>query len=99
MCRATIDLTAWAIQAEAIYHVTADNQILRRTYKETAARASGFAYFLKKHGYKRVGILAPNTPAFLESIFGIAAAGSINVGTGDPSLVLFSNPIANSEKL
>jgi acyl-CoA synthetase (AMP-forming)/AMP-acid ligase II len=36
-------------------------------------------YFLLKHGFKRVGILAPNTPAFLESIFGIGAAGSINV--------------------
>ncbi|KAJ6144777.1 Acetate/butyrate--CoA ligase peroxisomal [Penicillium chermesinum] len=65
--------------AEAIYHVTADNQILRRSYRETAERASGFAYYLKKHGYARVGILAPNTPAFLESIFGIAAAGLINV--------------------
>jgi acyl-CoA synthetase (AMP-forming)/AMP-acid ligase II len=26
-----------------------------------------------------VGILCPNTPAFLESIFGVAAAGSVNV--------------------
>jgi len=32
-----------------------------------------------KHGFKRVGILCPNTPAFLESIFGIAAAGGVNV--------------------
>jgi len=38
------------------------------------------AYYLKKHGYKRVGILCPNTPAFLESIYGIAAAGAINIG-------------------
>ncbi|KAL4751822.1 hypothetical protein BDW72DRAFT_202727 [Aspergillus terricola var. indicus] len=65
--------------AEAIYHITANNQVLRRTYQETADRARGFAYFLKKHGYKRVGILCPNTPAFLESIFGIAAAGAVNV--------------------
>ncbi|KAJ5656671.1 hypothetical protein N7507_008621 [Penicillium longicatenatum] len=65
--------------AEAIYHVTADNQILRRTYKETAARACGLAYYLKKHGLRRVGILATNTPAFLESIFAVAAAGAINV--------------------
>lgn len=28
---------------------------------------------------KRIGILCPNTPAFLESIFGIAAAGAVNV--------------------
>lgn len=38
------------------------------------------AYYLKKHAYKRVGILATNTPAFLESIFAIAAAGAVNVG-------------------
>lgn len=35
---------------------------------------------MKKHNFKRVGILCPNTPAFLESIFAIAAAGAINVG-------------------
>ncbi|KAH8692786.1 putative AMP-binding domain protein [Talaromyces proteolyticus] len=65
--------------AEAIYHVTANNKVLRRSYIEAADRARGLAYYLKKHGYKRVGILAPNTPAFLESIFGIAAAGATNV--------------------
>lgn len=68
-------------QAEAIYHITANNKILRRTYIETADRARGLAFYLKKHGFKRVGILCPNTPAFLESIFGIAAAGAVNVGT------------------
>ena len=36
-----------------------------------------------KHGFNRVGILAPNTPAFLESIYGIAAAGG--------ELLLFSS--------
>ncbi|OJJ57718.1 hypothetical protein ASPSYDRAFT_32854 [Aspergillus sydowii CBS 593.65] len=66
-------------EAEAIYHITANNQVLRRTYLETADRARGLAYYLKKHGYKKVGILCPNTPAFLESIFGIAAAGAVNV--------------------
>ncbi|KAB8216578.1 hypothetical protein BDV33DRAFT_152779 [Aspergillus novoparasiticus] len=66
-------------EAEAIYHVTANNQVLRRTYAETADRARGLAYYLKKHGFKRVGVLCPNTPAFLESIFGIAAAGAVNV--------------------
>jgi acyl-CoA synthetase (AMP-forming)/AMP-acid ligase II len=65
--------------ATAIYHKTANNKILRRTYAVTADRARGLAYYLKKHGYKKVGILATNTPAFLESIFGIAAAGSVNV--------------------
>ncbi|KAL2014753.1 hypothetical protein VTN00DRAFT_2278 [Thermoascus crustaceus] len=66
-------------EAEAIYHVTANNKVLRRTYIETADRARGLAYYLKKYGLKRVGILCPNTPAFLESIFGIAAAGAVNV--------------------
>ncbi|KAL5357968.1 hypothetical protein BJX96DRAFT_145692 [Aspergillus floccosus] len=66
-------------EAEAIYHVTANNQVLRRSYIETADRARGLAYYLKKHGFSRVGILCPNTPAFLESIFGIAAAGAVNV--------------------
>ncbi|KAB8241025.1 AMP dependent synthetase and ligase [Aspergillus flavus] len=65
--------------AVAIHHVTANNQVLRRTYAETADRARGLAYYLKKHGFKRVGVLCPNTPAFLESIFGIAAAGAVNV--------------------
>ncbi|CAL3972019.1 unnamed protein product [Diplocarpon coronariae] len=61
--------------AEAIFHITANGQTLRRSYAEFADRARGLAYFLMKRGLKRVGILAPNTPAFLESIFGIAAAG------------------------
>jgi acyl-CoA synthetase (AMP-forming)/AMP-acid ligase II len=66
--------------AEAIYHLTANGAVLRRSYGEFADRARGFAYYLLKHGYKRIGILAPNTPAFLESIFGIGAAGAVNVG-------------------
>ncbi|KAL9614686.1 MAG: hypothetical protein Q9167_000815 [Letrouitia subvulpina] len=66
--------------AEAIYHVTATNAILRRSYQELADRARGLAYYLKKYGFRKVGILCPNTPAFLESIFGIAAAGGVNVG-------------------
>lgn len=60
--------------------MTANNKTLRRSYQETADRSRGLAYFLRQHGYKRVGILCPNTPAFLESIFGIAAAGAVNVG-------------------
>ncbi|KAI1616332.1 fatty-acyl-CoA synthase [Exophiala viscosa] len=65
--------------ALAIYHRTANNKVLRRTYIEFADRARGFAYFLRKKGYKRVGILCANTPAFLEAIYGIGAAGSINI--------------------
>lgn len=65
--------------AEAIFHVCANGKTLRRNYAEFADRARGLAYFIQKHNFKRVGILAPNTPAFLESIFGIAAAGAVNV--------------------
>ncbi|KAI1144385.1 AMP-binding enzyme [Hypoxylon sp. FL0543] len=65
--------------ALAIYHITTNNKILRRSYYEFANRARGLAYYLLKHGYKRVGILATNTPAFLESIFGIVAAGAVIV--------------------
>lgn len=64
----------------AVYHVTANKKVLRRTYRETSDRAKGLAYFLRKHGFKRVGILAPNTPAFLESFFGIGGAGAVSVG-------------------
>ncbi|KAI9737506.1 MAG: hypothetical protein M1834_009661 [Cirrosporium novae-zelandiae] len=66
-------------EAEAIYHITTNGRTLRRSYQEAADRARGFAYFLRKHKYKRVGILCPNTPTFLESIFGIAAAGAVNI--------------------
>ncbi|KAH6671589.1 2-succinylbenzoate-CoA ligase [Plectosphaerella plurivora] len=65
--------------AEAILHITTNGKTLRRSYQEFADRARGLAYYLVKHGHKRVGILAPNTPAFLESIFGIGAAGGVNV--------------------
>ncbi|KAK5455142.1 hypothetical protein LTS15_005862 [Exophiala xenobiotica] len=65
--------------APAIYHRTSNNKILRRTYIEFADRARGFAYYVKKKGYKRVGILCTNTPAFLEAIYGIGGAGAINI--------------------
>ena len=62
-------------QAAAIYHVTANKKILRRTYQEAADRARGLAYYLKHHNLTRVGILCPNTPAFFESIFGYVVLG------------------------
>ncbi|KAI0549466.1 AMP-binding domain-containing protein [Xylaria curta] len=65
--------------ADAIYHVTANGKALRRSYSEFAERARGLSYFLVKHGLKRVGILASNTPAFLEAIFGVVAAGGVLV--------------------
>ncbi|KAJ4304564.1 hypothetical protein N0V90_000090 [Kalmusia sp. IMI 367209] len=65
--------------ATAIYHKTANNKILRRSYLETADRARGLAYYLMRHDHKRVGLLCTNTPAFLEALFGIAAAGAVSV--------------------
>jgi acyl-CoA synthetase (AMP-forming)/AMP-acid ligase II len=59
--------------------VTANGAVLRRSYIEFADRARGLAYYLVKKGLKRVGVLAPNTPAFLESIYGIVAAGAVIV--------------------
>ncbi|KAI7176633.1 hypothetical protein KC352_g24095, partial [Hortaea werneckii] len=65
--------------APCIYHTNSLGQIIQRSYLETADRARGLAYFLRKNGFKRVGILASNTPAFLESIYGVGAAGAVNV--------------------
>jgi hypothetical protein len=73
-------LKFYSSQAEAIYHVTANGKVLRRSYIEHADRARGFAYYVRKHGYKKVGILCTNTPAFLESIYGIAGAGAVQCG-------------------
>ncbi|TEY80444.1 hypothetical protein BOTCAL_0038g00450, partial [Botryotinia calthae] len=66
--------------APAIHHVTANGQTITRSYQEFADRSRGLAYYLKTHKFARIGILCPNTPAFLESIFGVAAAGAIHVG-------------------
>jgi acyl-CoA synthetase (AMP-forming)/AMP-acid ligase II len=77
--------------ATAIYHITANDKVLNRTYQEFADRARGLAYYLLKHGYKRVGVLASNTPAHLESIFGIIAAGAVIVPV-NYRLVLSSRP-------
>lgn len=65
--------------APAIYHTAANGKIVQYTYAQAARRAAGLAYYLKKHGYKRVGILCTNTPAFFEAIFGIGGAGAVNV--------------------
>ncbi|PUU75431.1 hypothetical protein B9Z19DRAFT_1090401 [Tuber borchii] len=64
---------------EAIVHLTANGKTIRRTYQQFADRAKGLGYYLRAKGYKRVGILSPNTPAFLESIFGIGGAGAVQV--------------------
>lgn len=62
--------------APAIHHRNANGKVVRRTYGQFADRASAFAYYLKKKGYKRVGLLLTNTPAFLYATFGIGAAGA-----------------------
>ncbi len=65
--------------ATAIYHTTANGKILKYTYAQWASRAAGVAYYLKKHNYKRTGILMTNTPAFLETFFGVGGAGGVHV--------------------
>ncbi|KAG6206798.1 hypothetical protein E4U35_001424 [Claviceps purpurea] len=65
--------------AEAILHTTPDGVTIRRSYQEFADRARGLAYYLQKHKLSRIGILAPNTPAFLESIYGVVAGGGVIV--------------------
>ena len=65
--------------ADAIVHVNAAGEGVRRSYAELAARSADLAYYLKKQGWKRVGLLMPNTPAHLESIFGVVAAGGATV--------------------
>ncbi|EFY93382.1 hypothetical protein J3458_007165 [Metarhizium acridum] len=65
--------------ADAIFHITPNGVALRRSYQTFADRARGLAYYLKKHKLSRIGILAPNTPAFLESIYGIVAGGGVVV--------------------
>ncbi|OAQ70246.1 AMP-binding domain-containing protein [Pochonia chlamydosporia 170] len=65
--------------ADAILHITTNGVAVRRSYQTFADRARGLAYYLKKHKLTRIGILAPNTPAFLESIYGIVAGGGVVV--------------------
>ncbi|KAI5792401.1 hypothetical protein DFH27DRAFT_568714 [Peziza echinospora] len=67
-------------EAEAIVHTTSNNVLIRRTYASFARRAAGLAWYLKKHGYKRVGFLMPNTPAYLESVYAVGGAGGVQVG-------------------
>lgn len=47
----------------------------------------GLAYYLRQKGLSRVGILAPNTPAFLVAVYGIGGAGGVNVGESNRHLL------------
>ncbi|KAF2455863.1 hypothetical protein BDY21DRAFT_323682 [Lineolata rhizophorae] len=60
--------------APAIHHVTSNGAILRRTYESLSERALGFAYWASRCArVSRVGLVLPNTPAFLEATFGVGA--------------------------
>ena len=65
--------------ARSVYHRTSTGRIITYTYADTARRAAGLTYYLRRRSLKRVGILAANTPAFLESFFAIGGAGGVNV--------------------
>ncbi|KAH7328480.1 AMP-binding enzyme [Stachybotrys elegans] len=65
--------------AQAVFHITANGKTLRRSYHDLSRRTQGLAYYLKKQGLTRIGILCPNTPAFLEAIYAVPAAGAVIV--------------------
>jgi acyl-CoA synthetase (AMP-forming)/AMP-acid ligase II len=65
--------------AIAIHHTSARGEVYQRTYRQFADAARGLAYFLKAHSLRRVGLVLPNTPGFLTSVFAISAAGGVSV--------------------
>ncbi|KNB16576.1 hypothetical protein FOXG_14403 [Fusarium oxysporum f. sp. lycopersici 4287] len=65
--------------ADAIFHITTNGVAVRRSYQSFADRARGLAYYFKKYNLTPIGILAPNTPAFLEPVYGIVAGGGVIV--------------------
>lgn len=66
--------------AKAIVYRSRTNRYYTRTYAEFADRVKGLAYYFKHHGYKRIAILAPNTPAHLETMYATNAAGAVTIG-------------------
>ncbi|KAF1985261.1 putative AMP-binding domain protein [Aulographum hederae CBS 113979] len=66
--------------ALAVYHQCSTGEIVERSYKELSERAAALAWWLRKGGFKRVGILCPNTPAFLEAVYAVAGAGAVQIG-------------------
>jgi len=67
--------------ALAVQHRTSTGTDITRTYIDLSSRAAGLAYFLREE-YQlrkgdRVAIVSPNTPMFLEALFGIAGAGCV----------------------
>lgn len=66
--------------AKAIVHRSRTNRYYSRNYRELSDRVKGLAYYFKHHGYKRIAILAPNTPAHFETLFATSAAGALVMG-------------------
>lgn len=66
--------------AKALVHRSITGKSYSRTYFQLAERVKGLAYYFKHHGYKRIAILGPNTPAHLETLFAASAAGAIVMG-------------------
>lgn len=66
--------------AKAIVHRSRSNRYYSRNYAELSERVKALAYFFKHRGYKRIAILAPNTPAHFETMFAANAAGGIIMG-------------------
>ena len=65
--------------AVALHHEDAKERTFTRTYRQTAERSAGLAYFCRKQSLTRVGILCPNTPAFLEALFAVNGTGGTHV--------------------
>lgn len=66
--------------AKAIVYRSRTNRYFTRTYAEFADRVKGLAYYFKKNNFKKIAIVAPNTPAHLETLFAANAAGGIIEG-------------------
>ncbi|CAN6602895.1 hypothetical protein TRVA0_002S01860 [Trichomonascus vanleenenianus] len=67
-------------EGPAVVHRSRTGHKVQFTYGQLAQRVLALAHFLKAHGFKRIAILAPNTPAHLESLFAATAAGGIMLG-------------------
>lgn len=67
-------------EAKAIVYRSRTNRYYTRTYAEFAERVKGLAYYFKHNGYKKIAIIAPNTPAHLETMFAANIAGGIIEG-------------------
>lgn len=64
----------------AIIHKNSLNAKVVQTYAETDCRVESLAKYFKSKGYNRIAVLAPNTPAHLETMFAANLAGGINIG-------------------